>query len=428
MAAVSWLDRIRRGPSIEEALLAGGVEEEEIERAAAVGGLELLAIDRLLDDAPRTLSQRDIAERSGLPVEDISQVWRALGFPHVEPDERIYTQADADITAMVGSLLDRGLTDEDLTLQMARVIGQSLSRVAAAQVAVMVDRMSSRTEEERSGTPFEDRTELLFEVMPGVLDYVWRRHLEVEARRRLAQLEGADPDAASATLVVGFADLVGFTALSQQIPEDELAHVVGRFESVAADVVSSHGGRLVKTIGDEVMFAADTPIAGAEIALGLSEQFRAEEVVSDVRVGMAYGPVLQYEGDLYGPVVNLAHRIVGIAYPGSVVVPEPLQQVFDEEDRYDLVSIRAHTLRDIGRVPLWLLRRTSEEMSLLDKARLRREIGRAWIEEHFGTVLDLDFGQSGKARPPEPEPAPAPDETSPTDARAHEGSTSPPDP
>ena len=105
--------------------------------------------------------------------------------------------------------------------------------------------------------PFADRAELLFEVMPGVLEYVWRRHLEVEARRRLAQLEGSAPRARAPPWSSGFADLVGFTALSQQIPEDELAHVVGRFEAVAADVVSVHGGRLVKTIGDEVMFSAD---------------------------------------------------------------------------------------------------------------------------------------------------------------------------
>jgi adenylate cyclase len=402
---VNWLDRLRRAPSIEEALLASGVEEEDIERAAAVGGLDLLAIDRLLDDAPRTLSQRDIATEAGLPVEDLSQVWRALGFPHVEPDEKIYTQADADITALVGSLLERGLTDEDLTLQMARVIGQSMSRIAAAQVTVMIDRRG-REDVGTDETPFADRTELLVQVMPGVLEYVWRRHLEVEARRRLGQLEGADAETGS-PVVVGFADLVGFTALSQQLPEDELAHVVGRFEAVAADVVAVHGGRLIKTIGDEVMFSADTPAVGAEIALGLSEQFRAEEVVSDVRVGMAYGPVLQYEGDLYGPIVNMAHRIVGIAYPGSVVVPEPIMDALVDEGSYDLVSIRAHTLRDIGKVPLWLLRRTQEEMSLLDKARLRREIGRAWIEERFGAVLDLSLYGSGTSAKGTDEDAPA---------------------
>ena len=397
---MNWFDRVRRQPSIEEALLAGGVEEEDIERAAAVGGLDLLAIDRLLDDAPRTLSQRDIATEAGLPVEDLSQVWRALGFPHVEPDEKIYTQSDADITAMVGSLLERGLTDEDLTLQMARVIGQSMSRIAAAQITVMIDRRVREEVATEDETPFADRTELLVQVMPGVLEYVWRRHLEVEARRRLGQLEGADAEAGS-PVVVGFADLVGFTALSQQLPEDELAHVVGRFEAVAADVVSVHGGRLIKTIGDEVMFSADTPAVGAEIALGLSEQFRAEEVVSDVRTGMAYGPVLQYEGDLYGPIVNMAHRIVGIAYPGSVVVPEPIKDALVDQGSYDLVSIRAHTLRDIGKVPLWLLRRTQEEMSLLDKARLRREIGRAWIEERFGAVLDIPLGGSGGSKPDE---------------------------
>ena len=395
-------DRLWRKPSVEEALRAGGVPQEEIEQAAAVGGLELLAIDRLLDASPRTLSQREIAAESGIPLNDVSRVWRALGFPHVEPDEPVYTRADADMTVLVGSLMDRGLADPDLTLQMARVIGQSLSRVAAAQVAVTVDRQTQMSAEDVAGAPFADRAELLAEFMPGVLEYVWRRHLEVEARRRLAQLEGADREAESATLCVGFADLVGFTALSQQIPESELAHVVGRFEEVAADVVASHGGRLVKTIGDEVMFSADHIVAGAEIALGLSEQFRAEEVVSDVRVGLAYGPVLQYEGDLYGPIVNLAHRIVGIAYPGSVVVPRPVEQALEGDDRFSLHGIRAHTLRDIGRVPLWLLRRKEEEMSLLDKARLRREAGRAWIEERFGALLP---SPEVTAPPSEPETA-----------------------
>jgi len=388
---------------MEEALRAGGVPEEEIERAAEVGGLELLAIDRLLDEEPRTLSQRDIAADNNLTVEQISQAWRALGFPHVEPDEKVYTQADADMTAMVGSLLEQGLTDEDLTLQMARVIGQSLSRVAAAQVTVMVDRQAEleHPETELEEPTFAQRSELLLEIMPGVLEYVWRRHLEVEARRRLTQLEGAGAHEGASTVVVGFADLVGFTALSQQIPEDELAHVVGRFESVAADVVSAFGGRLIKTIGDEVMFSADDCVTGAEIALGLSEQFRAEEVVSDVRVGLAFGSVLQYEGDLYGPTVNLAHRIVGIAYPGSVVVSERMVDALAADDRFDLVSIRAHTLRDIGKVPLWLLRRQAEEMSLLDKARIRREIGRAWIEEHFGQVFDLNLGGASSGNRPD---------------------------
>ena len=385
-------ERLRRKPSIEEALLASGVPEADIARAADIGGLELLAIDRLLDEAPRDLSQRDIALEAGLEVEEVSRVWRALGFPHVEPDEPVYTRTDAEMTVMVGSLLDRGLTDADLTLQMARVIGQSLSRVAAAQVTVMADRQTEHPPEDVAEAPFADRAELLFQIMPGVLEYVWRRHLEVEARRRLAQLEGAGDEDESATLVVGFADLVGFTALSQQVPEAELAHVVGRFEAVAADVISVHGGRLIKTIGDEVMFSADDTVTGAQIALGLSEQFRQEEAVSDVRVGLAHGPVLQYEGDLYGPIVNLAHRIVGIAYPGSVVVPEPVHDALADDERFDLVGIRAHTLRDIGKVPLWLLRRNEEEMSLLDKARIRREIGRAWIEERFGTTLNLGAG------------------------------------
>lgn len=373
-------DWLRRRQTVEEALIDSGVPTEEIERAASVGGLELLAIDRLLEEAPRELTQQEISEESGLPIDIVSRAWRSLGFPAVGPDERVFTRLDADMSALVASLMARGLADPELTLQMGRVIGQSLSRVAAAQVAVMVDRRVGAGDEE---IPFAQRAELLIDVMPRVMDYVWRRHLEIESRRRLAQLEGADE--AGAPIVVGFADLVGFTALSQQLPEDELAHVVERFEQVATDVVTSHGGRLVKMIGDEVMFSAGDVKAGAEIGLGLAEHFHTEEAVSDVRVGLAWGPVLQHEGDLYGPTVNLASRVVGIAYPGAVLVPTEMADAIGEDPDYQLVSIRSHTLRDIGRIQLCLLRRAQEQQSLLDKARLRREIGRAWIEEKFGS-------------------------------------------
>ncbi len=384
---MNFLERLfGKARSVEDVLLDADVEPEEIKRAAELGGLELLAIDRLLDTEHRILSQRDIAEQGVISLDDVSRIWRALGFPHVDPDEKIYTAADADMTSVVGSLLERGLTDAEVTLQMARVIGQSMSRVAAAQVTSMVERQVERGAEEAQHAPFEERAELLFQVMPSVMEYVWRRHLEVEARRRLAQLEGAADGDEGTPLAVGFADLVGFTALAQQFPEAELAHVVGRFETVAADVVSAHGGRLVKTIGDEVMFASVDVGAAALIALDLTEEFRREEVVSDVRVGLACGPVLQYEGDLYGPVVNMAARIVALAYPGGVLVPEAVQHQLADDGRFELVSIRSHTLRDIGRVPLWLLKRPEDEpaLSVRDKARLRREASWAWIEERFG--------------------------------------------
>lgn len=370
--------------TVQDALSAAGVSDEELAAATAVGTLELLAIERLvIPDKPEfTLEQ--VAEQVGIPAELIAVVWRALGFPDPRPDEAQFTEFDVATLRRTAELVAGGVVEPDMVLQMTRVIGSSLSTVAAAQVGAMLERrrqLEEADDELDPDEPFEVRAGLLLETMPPIMDYVWRRHLEGEARRRLVQLidqaDGGDR-------TVGFADLVGFTAMSQQVPDHELASIVDRFEALAFDTIAKHGGRVVKMIGDEVMFVVDEPEAGVEIGLTLAETYHHEVNLSDVRVGLACGPVLEREGDLFGPTVNLASRIAGIAYPGGVVVSECIHDGVSEHPDFEMHSIRAHTLRDIGKVPLWVARRRGESRSVLDEARLRREIGRAWIEETFG--------------------------------------------
>jgi adenylate cyclase len=204
-----------------------------------------------------------------------------------------------------------------------------------------------------------------------VLTATWRRHLQGAIRRRLSIAEAGQGQMG----VVGFADLVGFTALSQQVGDDELAVVVDEFEQLAFDVVTASGGRVVKMIGDEVMFTVDSPAAAAEIGLALAESTRGADELSEVRVGMAYGPLLEREGDLYGPVVNLASRITALAYPGSIVVGPALRDQLADLDDYRLRSMRPRSLKDIGRVPLWVLRRAAPAASRF--AERRRALGAA---------------------------------------------------
>ncbi len=161
-------------------------------------------------------------------------------------------------------------------------------------------------------------------------------------------------------MCVGFADLVGFTAQTQQLDSSSLAGVVDRFEAIAYDVVASNGGRVVKTIGDEVMFVADDAVIGCRTALDLARRYREDEALSDVRVGMAFGPVLERDGDVYGHTVNLASRIVNVAYPGSVVVSTELHDAVSDDPELRFTSLRSHYLKDIGRLPLWRLRFASD--------------------------------------------------------------------
>ncbi|HVN52125.1 MAG TPA: adenylate/guanylate cyclase domain-containing protein, partial [Acidimicrobiales bacterium] len=156
-------------------------------------------------------------------------------------------------------------------------------------------------------------------------------------------------------------------------PEQQLAEVVGRFETLAYDLTARHSGRVVKMIGDEVMFMTDDVRAGGALAIDMAATFRNDEALSDVRVGMASGRVLERDGDVFGPVVNLASRIVNVAYPGAVVVSRDVHDALADDERFVFRSLRSHYLKDIGRVPLWTLRsREDTESGRYANARKRR--------------------------------------------------------
>jgi adenylate cyclase len=240
-----------------------------------------------------------------------------------------------------------------------------MARVASALIdAVSSQASEALSEPEADLEPIATYAGGFLPMFPEVLEQVWRRHLQVAARRRLLR---GDPEGGSGQ-VVGFADLVGFTALAQQVSDAELAEVVDQFEQLAYDVVIAGGGRVVKMIGDEVMFLVEDPVAAAEIALGLADASRDAAELSDVRVGLAVGPVLEREGDAFGATVNLASRATGIAYPGTVVVSPELRKLLEDNADYDFKGMRPRHLKHIGRVALAVLRRSGDAPSTIREA------------------------------------------------------------
>ncbi len=207
--------------------------------------------------------------------------------------------------------------------------------------------------------------------MPRILEYAWRRHLQIAARTRMVRDSAG---AAGTTSAVGFADLVGFTALSQQIDDRELAAIVDHFEENAYDVVASCGGRVVKMIGDEVMYTVDDLRAAVEIGLQLAETYQDDEELSGIRVGIASGPVLPLAGDLFGPTVNMASRIVSIAYEGSVVVSPSIHEALAGDEELDF--------KGIGRVHLHVVRRAADvEEGPIERAWRQRGVLRDRVAE-----------------------------------------------
>lgn len=361
--------------AVIDLLRAANLTDGEIAEARKHGHLELLAIEHVVMPDQPEHDIDEVAEAAGLPPAQIAQLWRSLGFVEPRTGDRIFTDVDVEMLTTIGQLVQMGVIDEELTVQMARVIGSSLVRVASALIDAVdpAEPVSWQSHPSQvAAAEFASAAPLLLPTVVQIMEFVWRRHVQAEARGRMAREHaGSDPD----HRVVGFADLVGFTALSQQITAHELAGVVDRFESIAYDAVSDLGGRVVKMIGDEVMFTVPDERSAAEIALSLSETYRDDNELSDVRVGLAAGPVLQREADLYGPVVNRASRIVNIAFPGSVVCGQELRDALDSVDAFRWKPIGARHLKDIGKVSLFALRRAdqpAEPKSSRQEAEARR--------------------------------------------------------
>lgn len=379
--------------ALVELLRALAVPAADIEQSERDGTLILLAIDQLALAQDLRYDLHDAIEITGLPDDELRHIWRSLGFPDPPPGERMFSQVDLDNLGAVAGLLHSGVVTPQVAYGMTRVVGSSMSRIASA----LVDAVSARAEQALQASDGEDPVVLdalategagFLPMFPAVLEQAWRRHLQAAARRRLLRTEGDD----TAGLVVGFADLVGFTALAQQVTDEELAEVVDQFEHLAYDVVVAGGGRVLKMIGDEVMFVVDDPRAAAEIALGLADASRDAAQLSDVRVGMALGPVLEREGDAYGPTVNLASRITSIAYPGSVVVSPDLRAALEVHEDLSFRGMRPRYLKHIGRVGLSVLRRESDAPSTLREViEERREVMRQSVRDRLGAAgLDLD--------------------------------------
>ena len=398
-------------------LLQAGVPAEEIDRAEQEDLLDLLVADRVLVPAERRYTEEEVSWRTGMPVELARKFWRALGFSDVGPEDRIFTDLDVEAILIIDGMLSLGVADQDSALQLARVIGSSMARIAEAEVSPALTGGSpvGAVASEDSAVSADLFVRLADETLPAMarlLEFAWRRHVQAATRR--AMLLRSRGVGALPTLCVGFADMVGFTMLSQQLSEDELAVVVSRFEEVAHYTVTGGGGRLVKMIGDEAMFVSDSPLAAVRIALGLAEAYADDELLSDVRVGLAMGPVLAQDGDYYGPVVNLAHAVVTLADPGTVLLSDELHSAVllemhpaggqpevlgagpapmpaasagpasDDGPEFAFRSVRPRHLKDLGRVQLWAMHRPGVEPSAHD-----RRAGRRW-ERLAEVVHDLD--------------------------------------
>lgn len=318
------------------------------------------ALERLLLDGPRRYTRLQVSEMSGLPPERTRRLWRALGFSDTADDDPSFTDADIAALGALTSLIDSGFVGPETEASIARAMGQALSRLADWQTDMLADALTVTDEEgnRRPGRP-EDAVAAARALLPllrQIQDYVWRRHLAANADRILATTAGAGD---RRELAVGFVDLVGYTSRSRGMGGRELGAMVEDFESIAAEVIARHAGRVVKTVGDGVLFTANTAVDAMEIALDLPEEWAAEDR-PPLRTGAAYGEVLTRLGDVYSPVVNLASRLTSIARPGTVLVDRELAGRLRGLPGYRVKPLRRVSVRGYDHLQPWLVRRPTE--------------------------------------------------------------------
>jgi adenylate cyclase len=313
-------------------------------------------LEELLLGGELRYTRLDAIRAAGVSEDFARRLWRALGFPHVPDGVVAFTEGDVAALAGVAGLRSAGPLDEEVTLRMVRAVGQTMARLAKWQVDILVETMTDPLEPldpEKLRAVTAGAETRLAELEP-LITHAWRRQLAAVGGRLLAS---QDTEELQTRAAVGFADLVAFTRTSRDLDERELARLVERFEETASDVVAEHGGRLVKTLGDEVLFSADTARTGAEIGLSVAEAVREDEGIPDVRVGMAYGPVLPLRGDVFGTTVNLASRLTTMARPGTALVDAGMAGELRADDAYDLTRIARRRAHGLGMVQPYVLRR-----------------------------------------------------------------------
>ena len=313
------------------------------------------ALERLLLDGPRRYTRLQVATLSGMSPERTQRLWRALGFPDAADDDPAFTNADIEALGVLSELIDSGFVDPDTEASIARAMGQSLSRLADWQTDMLAHTLARGGGDDGPAASPADAVAAAKALLPRlrlVQDYVWRRHLAANADRLLSTTGPGD----RRELAVGFADLVGYTSRSRGMGGRELGDMVEDFESIAAEVIARHHGRVVKTVGDGVLFTAATGVDAVEIGLELPEAWDAEDR-PPLRVGAAYGGVLTRLGDVYSPVVNMASRLTSLARPSTVLVDRELAQQLRGLTAYRVRPLRRVSVRGYDHLQPWLVRR-----------------------------------------------------------------------
>lgn len=340
LEAAGIADARQRAPLIEYLDQLGFTAAEMVE-AESRGRLFGLAGDVLQWSGPMLYCLADAAAEIGVPLADVERAWAALGLTVTDCATKSLSRADVEALRTWAGL--RLVVGDVAATGLLRVIGAGMARLAEAESSMM---RASSPEVQIEVSHDELATARAYRAAVGYLprigatiEAVHRQHL-MSARTYFEHVVRDE----SPTVVcgIGFADLSGFTALTQLLSAAELSDLLNEFGATAADVVHAAGGRVVKFIGDAVMWVSSTPQQLVAAAVALVENVKARDAGLQVRAGLGYGEVLAISGDYFGNPVNLAARLTTNAEPGQILSSSALRDALPD---HDFAPARSFTLK-----------------------------------------------------------------------------------
>ena len=302
-----------------------GAHRVEGEATAEVDPTErttLAGHESLLLGTPPSLTLTELAQRAGTSVEVAQKFWRAMGFADVQPDEVRFTDQDVaalqDTVALLDETSDSSLASASV-LELLRAQSYTMDRLVLWELETFVTDLSERLglDDTAARLVALDRIDGLVELLSRQLTYVWRRHM---------------------------------------------ASILGRTDAEVSTRGREDTGPDLKTIGDAVMYISDDLLIAADVVSGLVEELQKGPDAIRVRASLVEGRVISRSGDVFGPTVNLASRLVDAAEPGGIRLDESTAMAIlrsPEAGRYRVGQCHEVVAKGLGQIVPWSMERTS---------------------------------------------------------------------
>ncbi|WP_435299616.1 adenylate/guanylate cyclase domain-containing protein [Timonella sp. A28] len=319
---------------------------------------------RILDESllrgKAIYTEEELCEATGATSAQVNTYWQTIGLPVSDATSKTFTADDAHALKILFELAEKEQFDHRTLTSLIRSVGHTTERLALWQAEALVEHFAHSFDLDDTSARLEvlSRLEDMAPVFVEQMAHAWRRQMAALAGRWYVEFGGAKADGERGQgllplpRAVGFADIVSFTSQTAQMRSSELSDFVSNFEAAARDVVTKAGGRVVKTIGDAVLYIADDAYTGAKVALGLANAGRSDEAkdLPQVRVSLVWGRVLSRFGDVFGSSVNLAARLSNEAEPGSVLLDPHTASLLAGDQRFALTGQSERDIQGLGTI------------------------------------------------------------------------------